>query len=79
LIPSQFAERTKGTRLYFTENIRCRRNPKEVPKVRKSKLNPKVCLDHEGHEGAVAWLGDDFDPEFFDLERVNRQLRRIKE
>jgi hypothetical protein len=34
--------------------------------------------DHEGHEDAVAWLGDGFDPEFFDLERVNRQLRRIK-
>jgi hypothetical protein len=34
--------------------------------------------DHEGHEDAVAWLGKDFDPEFFDLEQVNRQLRRIK-
>ncbi|HEY6871643.1 MAG TPA: plasmid pRiA4b ORF-3 family protein [Geobacteraceae bacterium] len=33
---------------------------------------------HEGHEDAVSWLGDDFDPELFDLEQVNRQLRRIK-
>lgn len=34
--------------------------------------------DHEGHEGSVAWLGDGFDPEFFDLERIHRRLRRIK-
>jgi hypothetical protein len=34
--------------------------------------------EHEGHEDAVEWLGDDFDPDFFDLEQVNRQLRRIK-
>jgi len=33
---------------------------------------------HEGHEDAKDWLGEDYDPEFFDLEQVNRQLRRIK-
>jgi hypothetical protein len=33
---------------------------------------------HEGHEDAVAWLGEEFDPGFFDLKQVNRQLRRIK-
>lgn len=33
---------------------------------------------HEGHEDAAAWLGEEFDPECFDLEKVNRQLKRIK-
>jgi len=31
--------------------------------------------DHEDHEDALEWLGDDFDPEHFDLEEVNRTLR----
>jgi len=33
---------------------------------------------HSGHEEARDWLGEGYDPEFFDLEQVNRQLRRIK-
>ncbi len=33
---------------------------------------------HEGHEVAKDWLGEDYDAEFFDLEEVNRRLRRIK-
>jgi hypothetical protein len=32
----------------------------------------------EGHEDAKDWLGEGYDPEFFDLAQVNRQLRRIK-
>lgn len=33
---------------------------------------------HEGHEVAKDWLGEDYDAESFDLEEVNRRLRRIK-
>ena len=33
---------------------------------------------HPVHEDARDWLGENFDPEFFDLEQINRQLRRIK-
>ncbi|HEY7116181.1 MAG TPA: plasmid pRiA4b ORF-3 family protein [Tepidisphaeraceae bacterium] len=32
--------------------------------------------DHEGHDDAVDWLGDDFDPEKFDLDEVNKQLKK---
>ena len=34
--------------------------------------------EHPGHEDAREWLGEEFDPEMYDLEQVNRQLRRIK-
>jgi hypothetical protein len=33
---------------------------------------------HRGHEEALDWLGDDYDPVYFDLDEVNRRLRRIK-
>ncbi len=33
---------------------------------------------HPGHEDAADWLGEGYDPGFFDLEEVNRKLRRIK-
>ena len=33
---------------------------------------------HAGHEDAINWLSEDFAPEFFDLEKVNGRLRRIK-
>ncbi len=33
-------------------------------------------LSHEEHESRIAWLGGPFDPEFFDLEEVNRKLMR---
>ncbi|MFO7578130.1 MAG: plasmid pRiA4b ORF-3 family protein [Pelovirga sp.] len=33
---------------------------------------------HPRHDEARNWLGKDFDPEFFDLDLSNRQLRRIK-
>jgi hypothetical protein len=40
-----------------------------------------VALDdpeHEGHDDAKGWLGADYDPASFDLETINRRLRRIK-
>jgi hypothetical protein len=36
--------------------------------------NPK----HEEHESMKEWLGRPFDPEAFDLERVNRYLKKLK-
>jgi hypothetical protein len=32
---------------------------------------------HEGHESALEWLGEDFDPEAFDLEATNKALRQV--
>ncbi len=34
--------------------------------------------NHEGHEDARDWVGEDFRPEAFDIEEVNARLRRIK-
>ena len=34
--------------------------------------------EHEEHEEVREWLGDDFDPEPFDLDRVNRELRDLR-
>lgn len=34
--------------------------------------------DHPDHEEYAEWLGEDFDPEAFDLEEINRRLARIK-
>jgi hypothetical protein len=36
--------------------------------------NPK----HPEHEEMLEWIGESFDPEAFDLEAVNRALRRIR-
>jgi hypothetical protein len=33
---------------------------------------------HEEHESAGEWLGKEFDPEAFDMEKANRALRRLK-
>ena len=33
-------------------------------------------LNHPEHDGLVEWAGGDFDPEAFDIERVNRILAR---
>ncbi len=33
---------------------------------------------HPEHEDFREWLGEGFDPEAFDLDRVNRQLRKIR-
>ena len=33
---------------------------------------------HEEHAERREWLGDDFDPEFFDLAAVNRALTRVR-
>ena len=32
---------------------------------------------HEEHEEALEWVGDGFDPEEFDLEKVNAELRYL--
>ncbi len=34
--------------------------------------------EHEEHEMYLEWIGGEFDPEAFDLEAVNRDLRRLK-
>jgi hypothetical protein len=34
--------------------------------------------EHEEYEERREWIGDDFDPEAFDLEAVNRRLRAIR-
>ncbi len=36
--------------------------------------NPK----HPEHEEMLEWVGGSFDPEAFDLEAVNRTLKRVK-
>jgi len=33
--------------------------------------------DHEDYEHYRGWAGEDFDPERFDLEKVNRTLGRV--
>lgn len=35
--------------------------------------------EHEEHEDIVEWLGDDFDPEAFDIDQVNDMLARWRE
>ena len=32
---------------------------------------------HEGHRVMREWIGDQFDPEWFDREKVNRELRAL--
>jgi len=34
--------------------------------------------NHPEHEEMVNWAGEDFDPEAFDLDEVNRELKRIR-
>jgi hypothetical protein len=34
--------------------------------------------DHEEHESMLAWVGGAFDPEGFDINSVNRELRRLR-
>jgi hypothetical protein len=34
--------------------------------------------DHEEHEELLRWVGGQFDPEAFDLDAVNRRLRRFR-
>jgi hypothetical protein len=34
--------------------------------------------NHDQHEEYLEWIGGEFDPQAFDLEEVNRALRRIK-
>ena len=34
--------------------------------------------NHRGHEEMLEWVGGEFDPERFDLESVNKKLRRLR-
>ncbi len=34
--------------------------------------------DHEEYEHYSSWVGDDFDPEYFNLERINTIFQRSK-
>ncbi|MFH0795808.1 MAG: plasmid pRiA4b ORF-3 family protein [Candidatus Omnitrophota bacterium] len=34
--------------------------------------------NHPEHQDRLGWIGGHFDPEEFDLEKINRQLRKIK-
>jgi hypothetical protein len=34
--------------------------------------------DHDRHEEMLEWVGGEFDPEGFDVEAVNRELRRMR-
>jgi hypothetical protein len=34
--------------------------------------------DHEEYEDYLDWLGEEFDPEYFDIEGVNKILKKIK-
>jgi Plasmid pRiA4b ORF-3-like protein len=34
--------------------------------------------NHEEHESMLEWIGASFDPEAFNLDRINHQLRRVK-
>jgi Plasmid pRiA4b ORF-3-like protein len=34
--------------------------------------------NHPQHEGYLEWIGDNFDPEAFDAEEVNRKLHQLK-
>lgn len=33
---------------------------------------------HPRNDEALEWIGDDFDPEYFDLEKGNQRLRSVK-
>jgi len=33
---------------------------------------------HKEHESYLEWIGGDFDPEYFDSNEINRELRRIR-
>lgn len=33
---------------------------------------------HREHEAMLTWIGGSFDPEAFDLDAVNRSLRRLR-
>ncbi len=41
-----------------------------------SKLEALADSDDEYHDEVIEWMGEDFDPAFFDLEKTNRFLSR---
>ena len=34
--------------------------------------------DHEDHEDMLEWIGGEFDPEAFDLDEINAELRKLR-
>lgn len=32
--------------------------------------------NHEQHEETIEWIGEEFDPKFFDIETVNKLLKK---
>ncbi len=34
--------------------------------------------EHEQHEDMLEWIGGSFDPEAFDLDEINRELKGIR-
>ena len=34
--------------------------------------------DHEEHDSYLEWIGEDFDPEAVELDKINRALRLVK-
>jgi hypothetical protein len=34
-------------------------------------------LEHEEHEDIIEWLGDDFDPDLFDMDSINQELANV--
>jgi len=34
--------------------------------------------NHPQHEGYLEWIGDNFDPEAFDISAINRKLQRTR-
>jgi len=34
--------------------------------------------EHEEHENYIEWLGEDFDPRYFDKSEINQALKQVK-
>ena len=32
--------------------------------------------DHEEYESFIEWLGEEFDPEFFDMDEINNLIKK---
>ncbi len=47
--------------------------PWSYPEMLETLKNP----DHEEYEELLEWVGDEFDPEAFDVEKINRLLKQL--
>jgi len=47
--------------------------PEDIQRLLEAIADPK----HESHEDMLEWIGGEFDPEKFDLNAVNRELRKL--